>query len=111
MIIEKNKVVSIDYIMRNSKGDVLEDTMKSGRTNYLHGSGGIHNYLQAQLEGLQTGDKKIVILPNEISMTGDDFSFEVIIQQVRLAMEAELQLGYPVMVECPEDCDCYHVPN
>jgi FKBP-type peptidyl-prolyl cis-trans isomerase 2 len=109
MIIEKNKVVSIDYIMRNSKGDVLENTMNSGRTNYLHGSTGIHNYLQLQLEGLQAGDKKMVILPNEISMTGDDYSFEVIIQQVRLAMEAELQLGYPVMAECPEDCDCYHV--
>ncbi|MBS1597402.1 MAG: hypothetical protein JST75_04200 [Bacteroidetes bacterium] len=111
MIIEKNKIVSIDYIMRNSRGDVLEDTKHSGRANYLHGSSGIHEYLQSQLEGLGVGDKRMVILPNEITNTGDDFSFEIIIQQVRNAMSTELQLGYPVMVACPDDCGCYDVSN
>jgi FKBP-type peptidyl-prolyl cis-trans isomerase SlyD len=109
MIVERDKIVSIDYIMRNSRGEVLEDTVNSGVTHYLHGSSGIHSYLQSQLEGLHIGDMKTVLLPNEISNTGDDFSFEVIIRQIRNAKEEELQLGYPVMAECREDCDCYHV--
>jgi len=94
--------------MRNSKEEVLENTMNTGRTNYLHGSSGILGYLQAQLEGLRAGDKKMVSLPKEISMTNDDYSFEVTIYRVREAMQEELQLGYPVMVDCPDDCDCYH---
>ena len=111
MTIERNKVVSIDYIMRNSRGEILEDTTNGARTNYLHGADGIHSYLQSQLEGLQTGDRKIVLLPNEVSNTGDDFSFEVLIHDVRNAMKEELQLGYPVMAECPADCDCYQVTD
>ena len=111
MSVEKNKIISIDYIMRNSKGEVLEDTANSGRTNYLHGSSGILEYLQLQLEGLSVGDKKIVRLPKEIGQADDDYSFDITICQVRNAMKEELVLGYPVMVEtaaCPVDCDCYY---
>jgi len=107
MIVEKEKIISIDYIMRNSSGEVLEDTVNSGVTHYLQGSSAIHPLLQSQLEGLRIGDQKMVLLPNEISNSGDDFSFEVVIRQIRNAMEEELQLGYPVMADCPDDCDCY----
>jgi len=109
MIVEKEKIISIDYIMRNSRGEVLENTVNNGITHYLHGSSGIHPFLQSQLEGLHIGDQKSVLFPNEISNSGDDFSFEVIIRQIRNSMEAELRLGYPVMAECLEDCDCYQV--
>jgi len=41
MHIAKDMVVAIRYIMRNSKGVVLEDTMNATPVNYLHGAGGI----------------------------------------------------------------------
>lgn len=102
-------VVALRYIMHNAKGDVLEDTMQSAPVNYLHGSPGILPLLQTQLEGLQRGDRKTVLLSKE-SGAGDNFSFEVIIDDVRIASPEEIALGYPLQVTvdvCDDDCACY----
>lgn len=108
-LVTKDCVVALRYIMRNGKGDVLEDTMQLAPVNYLHGSSGILPLLQQQLEGLQRGDKKKAQLSKEVG-AGDDFSFDVIIDEVRIASPEEIRLGYPLQVTnllCNEDCDCY----
>jgi len=107
--VDKDMVVALRYIMRNGKGDVLEDTLQSSPVNYLHGSGGILSMLQQQLKGLKTGDKKKVHLfkGNEAD---DDFEFDVIIDDVRAALPEEIILGYPVQITttiCDDDCNCY----
>lgn len=107
--VTKDCVVTLRYVMRNSRGDVLEDTMQSSPVNYLHGSESILPLLQQQLEGLQRGNKKKVFLSKE-SGAGDDFYFDVIIDDVRLASPEELLLGYPVQITvdvCNDDCICY----
>lgn len=110
MHIAKDTVVAMRYIMRNSKGIVLEDIMHATPVSYLHGSSGIQPLLQAQLEGLQQGDKKILYLLKESGLCDDDFSFEVIIDNVRSALPEELVLGYPVKQDadkCDENCTCF----
>ncbi len=108
-LIETNCVVALRYIMRNSKGETLENTIQSSPVNYLHGSAGILPLLQKQLEGLERGDKKKVQLSKE-SGADDNFSFDVIIDEVRAAFPEEIILGYPLQVTintCGDDCDCY----
>jgi hypothetical protein len=108
--ITKDTVVAMRYVMRNSKGMALEDTMLAAPVNYLHGSSGIQPLLQAQLVGLKVGDKKMVYLLKENGLTDDDFSFEVIIDSVRAALPEEVMLGYPVKMDmetCEVDCACY----
>lgn len=108
--IAKDTVVTMRYIMRNSKGIVLEDMMQAAPVNYLHGTAGIQPLLQAQLEGLKAGDKKMVYLSRENGLTDDDFSFEVIIDGVRAALKEEVVLGYPVKIDaerCEAHCACY----
>jgi len=110
MNIAKDTVVAMRYIMRNSTGIVLEDTMHAAPVNYLHGSGGIQPLLQVQLEGLKAGDQKMVYLLKENGLADDDFSFEVIIDSVRVALPEEVLLGYPVKIDmgkCGKDCNCY----
>jgi FKBP-type peptidyl-prolyl cis-trans isomerase 2 len=110
MRIGKNRVVSIRYIMKNSEGLVLENTMNSQPVSYLHGVTGIQPLLQSQLEGFGTGDKATVLLNAASGLTEEDFIFEVIIDQVRDALPEEMILGYPVAVNvqpCEADCDCY----
>ena len=110
MHIAKNSVVSIRYIMKNSRGEVLENTMNNDPVSYLHGSTGILPLLQAQLEGLKAGDKKLVYLTAASGLTNEDFIFEVIVDEVRAALKEEVLLGYPVKVnvpKCEADCDCY----
>ena len=110
MHIAKGCVVSIRYIMKNGEGSILENTMARNPVSYLQGAAGIESLLQAQLEGLKTGDKKTVYLNAESGLTSEDFIFEVIIDEVRIALKEELLLGYPVKIDvtkCEADCACY----
>lgn len=107
--VTKNTVVSLRFIMRNSHGDVLENNMQSPPVNYLHGGVAIMPALQRQLEGLVPGDKKIVELSARDGSPGD-FTFDVIIDNVREALKEEIILGYPVVIDenvCDEDCSCH----
>jgi FKBP-type peptidyl-prolyl cis-trans isomerase 2 len=105
----KNSVVSIRYIMRNSRGEVLEDIMNNDPVNYLQGAAGIQPLLQAQLEGLKAGDKKSVYLPATAGLTSEDFIFDVIVDEVRLASEEEITSGHPlklIIKKCGPGCNC-----
>jgi len=108
--VDKDMVVALRYIMRNGKGEVLEDIMQSPPVNYLHGSTGILPLLQQQLKELTAGDKKKVYLFKDNSEADDDFEFDVIIDNVRAALPEEIILGYPVQIAtkiCEDNCYCY----
>ena len=108
MHIAKNRVVFIRYIMKNSKGVVLENTMNNPAISYLHGSPVIQPLLQAQLEGLKAGDKRVVYLKSASGLTEEDFIFEVIVDEVRGALKKEVLAGFPVNApKCEAGCDCY----
>jgi FKBP-type peptidyl-prolyl cis-trans isomerase 2 len=98
--------------MKNSKGEVLEDNLGKDCKQYLHGTGNILPALEANLAGLKAGDKKFVYISKQdgINDLDDDFSFEVIIDNVRAATEEELQRGSPIPnkapVECGPGCNC-----
>lgn len=110
MKVAKNNVVSMRYIMKDGAGVILENTMNSHPVSWLHGSAGIQPVLQAQLEGLTAGDTATVYLDAASGLTSTNFSFEIIIDEVRAAHEEELLLGYPVQLAvqpCEADCHCY----
>jgi hypothetical protein len=110
MEISINCIVSMRYIMKNGRDEVLENTMQHDPVSYLHGAGGIHAMLQSQLEGLIAGSRKTVSLPATSGLTTEDFIFDVLIDQVRQASAEEILLGYPVTAvveKCESDCDCY----
>lgn len=114
VLVDKDMVIALRYIMRNRNGDVLEDTIQSTPVNYLHGSTGILPMLQKQLEGLKAGDKKKVYLFKDSSDADDDFEFDVVIDDVREALDEEIILGYPVKITievCEDDCVCYDVQS
>ena len=111
MQVANDMVVSIRYIMKNSRGNILENTMDGLPVSYLHGASGILALLQVQLEGLKTGDKKLVYLSSATGLVNDDFIFDVTIDEVRMASKEEILLGYPVklpVIKCEADCDCYN---
>jgi FKBP-type peptidyl-prolyl cis-trans isomerase 2 len=105
-----NSVVAFRYIMKNDRGEVLENSMNGLPTLYLHGSGGILSCLQSQMEGLVAGNRTVVFLEKSSGLTDADYTFEIIIDAVRNALPEEILLGYPVQVlveKCEEDCECY----
>ena len=108
--VEKDNVVSMRYVMKDSKGAVLENTMNAQPVSYLHGTTAILPLLQLQLAGLKPGDKKTVYLEATSGLTSEDYIFDVIIDHVRAALKEEILLGYPVqssVAACEPDCECY----
>lgn len=66
MQIAKDKVVQIDYTLKNDKGEVLDTSEGAGPLAYLHGHHGIIPGLENALEGKATGDKlDVSIAPAE----------------------------------------------
>ena len=57
MIIEKDKVVSIDYTLKNADGEIIDESKTNGGPlSYVHGNGMLISGLEKQLEGKKPGD-------------------------------------------------------
>jgi FKBP-type peptidyl-prolyl cis-trans isomerase SlyD len=63
--ITKNSVVTIQYILTDSKNAVLDQSSPSEPLVYLHGSGSIIPGLEAALEGKSRGNQLQVTVPPE----------------------------------------------
>ena len=64
-MIEKNKVVSMSYCLKDTQGKELDRAEADKPLDYLHGSGNIVPGLENALEGLNVGDKKDVTVKPE----------------------------------------------
>lgn len=109
MKIETNKVVSLRFVMKNKDGDVIEDIMNQPPVDYLHGSGNILPALEAAVEGLKVGDKKLIVFKNGEG-SGENYQMDVVIDSIRLATPGELNSGKPETTQkdgaCGPDCCC-----
>ena len=56
MIVEKDRVVSIDYTLRDTTGNLIDSSEGAEPLTYLHGNGNIIPGLEKQLEGKKAGD-------------------------------------------------------
>ena len=108
MEITHNTVVSLWYILKNDKDEVLEDNTGSHPIQYLHGSKTILPELEQALTGLQRGQTKSVIISDE-HLRGN-FHFHITIDDVRHADEKEIEMGKPFQTiqknECGPGCNC-----
>ena len=87
--------------MKNSSGDVIEDTMERTPIQYLHGAGKIIPALETAIEGMKAGQKKAF----SISDPGlsENLHFDLVIDEVREATIEEIQNGKPA---CGPGCRC-----
>jgi FKBP-type peptidyl-prolyl cis-trans isomerase SlyD len=66
MQIGKDKVVSIDYTLRNNQGQVIDSSQGKAPLAYLHGNNNIIPGLEKELEGKNVGDNvKVSVRPEE----------------------------------------------
>lgn len=73
MIVEKDRVVSIDYILKDDNGNLIDSSEGSEPLSYLHGNGNIIPGLEKELLGKKAGDQVIcVIQPGEAYGERDD---------------------------------------
>ena len=73
MKIEKDKVVSIDYKLTNSKNETVDSSEGRAQLVYMHGNGNLIPGLEKDLEGKASGDiLKVSIQPEEGYGVRDD---------------------------------------
>ncbi len=65
MTVIKNKVVSIEYTLKDDSGSVLDSSGKHGPLSYIHGTDSIIPGLEKELEGKATGAELSVTVPPE----------------------------------------------
>jgi len=104
MQVQKNTVVTIRYMMKDHRGDVMEDTMNNDPVQYLHGSGNILPSLESMLEGLTTGTQKSFTVHEK--QWKNPMHFDVMIAEVRAATTEEIEKGQPIKNECGPGCCC-----
>ncbi len=64
MIVSKDKVVSIEYTLRDDSGEILDSSESGEPLTYLHGNGNIVPGLESQLEGKTKDDAlKVSVAP------------------------------------------------
>lgn len=66
MNIAENRVVSIDYTLKNDAGETLDSSEGKQPLDYLHGHGNLISGLEKELNGRQAGDEfEVKITPEE----------------------------------------------
>lgn len=65
MKIKKNSVVTIDYILTDEKGGVLDRSDEQGPLSFIQGIGHVIPGLESALEGRMKGDKFSTSIPSE----------------------------------------------
>ncbi len=65
MIVEKNKVVSFHYTLRNVAGEEMESSRDKEPMSYLHGANNIVTGLEKAMEGRAAGDEFTVTVEPE----------------------------------------------
>lgn len=94
MIVEKDKVISIQYSATDETGAVVDSNMDVEPLEYLHGYGNILENLEKELTGLEMSQEKQVLLVPEQAY-GDfdpELVFEVSRQQFPQGAES-IELG------------------
>ncbi len=99
MKIEKNTVVTLNYTLKNSAGEILDTSEGREPLVYLHGVGGLIPGLESELEGKETGNSfNTVIAPeNAYGNRRDDLLH--VVPKSGFQGDEEMQIGMQVQLE------------
>ena len=104
MLVKKDTIVSLRYVMKGKNGEIIEDTMNGKGVEYLHGGGNILPSLESVLEGLPVGTQKSFTIHDE--QLTHPLHFDVVIDEIREATGEEIKSGKSGKEECGPGCCC-----
>jgi FKBP-type peptidyl-prolyl cis-trans isomerase SlyD len=105
MQVEKNKVVSIHYTLKDDDGKMLDSSQGRDPLVYLHGNGNLISGMEEGLEGKQPGDKLDLKIPSDKGYGNRNDSLVQDVpksafgeQEVKPGMQFNTQSGHTVTV-------------
>jgi FKBP-type peptidyl-prolyl cis-trans isomerase SlyD len=101
VLVEKNRVVTLHYTLRDGQGRVLESSAGRGPLTYLHGKGNVLPGLERALAGKCAGDRLDVTVPPAEGYGLRDDRLVQIVPRNRFQQDAALTAGMQVRADGP----------
>jgi len=102
MNVEKGKVVSIHYTLKDPEGQVLDSSQGGDPLAYLHGSNNIIPGLESALDGKETGENLTVVVEPENGYGARHESQVATVPRSNLQGIDNLQVGMQLQAQTPE---------
>ncbi|HKX99041.1 MAG TPA: peptidylprolyl isomerase [Steroidobacteraceae bacterium] len=102
MHIEKNRVVTFNYTLRDDQGAVIDTSSGRAPLSYLHGKGNIIPGLERALVGKAAGDKLDVTVAPEQGYGARDERLVQIVARAKFGDVANLAPGMQVRASGPQ---------
>jgi len=93
MVIEKDRVVSIDYKLHDAKGELIDSSDDSDPLVYLHGNENIIPGLEKHLLGKKVGDKVKCVIPAAEAYGERDEALVFAVSKAEFGSDAEVEVG------------------
>lgn len=111
MKIENEKVVSINYTLRNDAGEILDTSDGREPLAYIHGMGNIIPGLESQLNGKSAGDSLNVSVAPADGYGEYDLAQVVQVSRSQFEGVPELKIGMQFTASSPEGNQVVTVTN
>lgn len=106
-MISKGKVVSIQYVLTDDTGAILDQSEKDSPLDYLHGTGQIIAGLENALEGLKIGDKKKVTVKPEEAYGVIVADLVRTVDKSVFPKDVKVEVGFQFSADIGKDRDAY----
>ena len=105
MKVEKNSVVTFDYVLKNPEGEVLDTTEGEEPFDYLHGSEGVLPAVEEALEGAIVGQRLQFVVPCEDAYGERDDELITLVPREEFDDVDDLEVGLqmPAVID-DEEC-------
>ena len=102
MQIEKNKVVEIDYTLKDENGDVLDSSEGREPLSYIQGTGNLIPGVENALEGKSSGERVEITVPPETGYGVRDDSLLLTIEREKFGEVEDLKPGLRFRMDTPD---------
>ena len=102
MQVGKDKVVEIDYTLKDENGDVLDSSEGRQPLSYIQGIGNLIPGVESALEGKSSGEKVEITVPPETGYGVRDDSLVLSVQRDKFSEVEDLQEGVRFRMETPD---------
>lgn len=99
MKIEKNKIVSIHYTLKNIEGEIIDSSSGSEPLEYMHGCGMLISGLEKELEGKAAGEKLSVAIEPKDGYGEYDKTLVVDVPKAHFPSDIDIEIGMQFQTE------------
>ena len=109
MQIEKDRVVAIDYTLKDDNGEVLDSSAGRQPLSYIQGAGNLIPGVENALEGKNAGERLEITVPPETGYGVRDDSLQMSIEREKFGEVEDLKEGLRFRMDTPDGAAVFTV--